>query len=265
MSKTREIKMGDATLRIMASAEGYRGAILRMGKLSDIFEDHDEQRLIATLRNEAGKLHPDYVGYDGAVARFLKFFPDGFADARYLRDERDYKLRSASQLNETCSLEHVEAGAFDVDGARRAFQTNMLSVYEAARIREVLLGPNGKAFVEAAARMAHGDVAPALTAMERAISPHGRASWPMVTYLPMLWRPEAHMFLKPEKTVDFAQRVGHPFAHEYDAALDAAVYAALQELADDVRSHRASLEPADGIDIQSFIWVVGSYSDAELP
>jgi hypothetical protein len=36
------------------------------------------------------------------------------------------------------------------------------------------------------------------------------------TYLPFLWRPEAHMFLKPEITTEFAARVGHRLADDYE-------------------------------------------------
>ena len=40
-----------------------------------------------------------------------------------------------------------------------------------------------------------------------------------MTYLPFLWYPEEHIFLKPTTTKDFAQRVGHRFAYDYDAGL----------------------------------------------
>ena len=52
--------------------------------------------------------------------------------------------------------------------------------------------------------------------MERALKHHESAKWTVVTYLPFLWRPETHMFLKPEVTKDFAARVGHRFASDYE-------------------------------------------------
>jgi hypothetical protein len=72
------------------------------------------------------------------------------------------------------------------------------------------------------------------------------------------------MFLKPEKTVDFAERVGHPFAHLYSAGLISEVYASLLDLAAETERQVTSLGPADRIDIQSFIWVVGAYEDSDL-
>jgi hypothetical protein len=87
----------------------------------------------------------------------------------------------------------------------------------------------------------------------------------MLTYLPFFWLPAEHMYLKPEKTVDFATRVGHPFAEEYEPDPSAAVYRSLLELASVTAARVASLHPTDRIDVQSFIWVVGDYGEAELP
>lgn len=84
-----------------------------------------------------------------------------------------------------------------------------------------------------------------------------------ITYLSFFWSPEGQMFLKPEATQDFANRVGHYFARAYDAALDFEVYLALLDLAQSTGSDIQKLEPRDRIDVQSFIWVVGSYTDAD--
>ena len=97
--------------------------------------------------------------------------------------------------------------------------------------------------------------------MGRALKPDDVAKWPAVTYLPYLWRPEEHMFLKPEVTKEFAVRVGHPFAHEYTSELTAETYRSLLDLARETGEEVADLEPRDSIDIQSFIWVVGKYPD----
>jgi hypothetical protein len=76
---------------------------------------------------------------------------------------------------------------------------------------------------------------------------YDNAKWPVATYLPFLWQPDRHMFLKPTVTKDFATRVGHRFASDYDSTLTINVV--------------QSLKPRDRIDIQSFIWVVGGYHD----
>ena len=81
------------------------------------------------------------------------------------------------------------------------------------------------------------------------------------TYLPFLWRPETHMFLKPEVTKDFALRVGHRFAADYEARLETTVYESLLDLVSRTAAELADLKPRDRIDVQSFIWVIGSYKE----
>lgn len=73
------------------------------------------------------------------------------------------------------------------------------------------------------------------------------------------------MFLKPEATRDFSERVGHRFAHEYQPAHEPVAYESLLDLADFTAAGISSLEPADRIDVQSFIWVVGKYLEADMP
>jgi hypothetical protein len=97
--------------------------------------------------------------------------------------------------------------------------------------------------------------------MESSLKPHDNAKWTVVTYLPFLWRPEEHMFLKPEVTKDFAARVGHRFASDYEFRLDVGVYDSLLDLASKTAHELADLQPRDRIDVQSFIWVVGDYKD----
>jgi hypothetical protein len=127
----------------------------------------------------------------------------------------------------------------------------------------ILVGETGRQFVCGAAKFTATDYHNGLAAMENATKPHGRLSWPMVTYLPNLWRPEQHMFLKPEKTKDFAIRTGHSFADDYDAALDVRVYESLLDLVAVTEHEIAALKPKDRIDVQGFIWVVGDYTDAQ--
>ena len=40
--------------------------------------------------------------------------------------------------------------------------------------------------------------------MAQALKPQDSDKWTVVSYLPYLWRPDMHMFLKPEATKDFA-------------------------------------------------------------
>jgi hypothetical protein len=264
VKKRIEENIGDCTIRILPTADGYRGAVICKGKATEPLDDSDPDRLYARLRNQAGTLHPNYFGMDGAVARFLSFFPGGFSDPLYVADERSYKLRSHETLKATLPLESaLDVTAEQAAEVRHAFVTNLLSPYELARASAVLRGATGKDYVRGAAMFALGNYGAGLAAMSKAVERQGRISWPIATYLPNLWTPTEHMFLKPVATCDFAQRIGHEFQHEYDPAMEPSVYLALLRLVADTEAGLAGLKPQDRIDVQSFIWVVGDYGEAE--
>jgi hypothetical protein len=133
MARSKEEQYGDALLRVMPVGDGFRGVVIRDHRQSDTLDDDDEQRLWARLRNEAGKLHPSYVGFDGAITRFTSFFPDGFLDPQYVAKERLYKLDARGKLLAAAPLDKVLAGAeFDIAALSRAFQTTL--IYTPARL-----------------------------------------------------------------------------------------------------------------------------------
>jgi hypothetical protein len=83
---------------------------------------------------------------------------------------------------------------------------------------------------------------------------------------PLLWQPDDHMYLKPEVTKDFAERIGHRLASDYEARLNIDVYDSLLDLVAKTAFELDNLKPQDRIDVQSFIWVVGNYKmDSEKP
>jgi hypothetical protein len=143
--------------------------------------------------------------------------------------------------------------------------TNLLSPFEKTRLQEVLRGQTADPFIQAAARFTLNPTTSALLDMERALKPYDAVKWPGATYLPFLWRPDAHMFLKLEVTKDLAARVGHRFASDYDPRLKLDVYHSLLDLASETEQELADLEPRDRIDVQSFIWVVGDYKEDTEP
>jgi hypothetical protein len=160
-------------------------------------------------------------------------------------------------------LEKAVTGRGYSEAIWSSYQTNLLSPFEKMRVRDALRSPAADDFIQAAARFALGEGKQALLAMEVALKPYNAAKWTVVTYLPFLWRPEEHMFLKPEATKDFAERVGHRFASDYEARLNIFVYESLLDLAASTSAELSDLKPQDRIDVQSFIWVVGNYPDNE--
>lgn len=265
MKIVSEEKVGGCTLRIAAIQGKYRGVVIRGAEVAASLDDDDATRLLSRLRNEAGTLHPNYVGMDGAIARFLHFFPEGFNDPLYLADERSYKEQSAERLRAVLPLgEAINASPSRAAEARVAFVTNLLSPFELARASAVLRGPTGASFVQGAARFTMGEYSGGLHLMAKAVEPHGRVSWPIVTYLPNLRDSGRHMFLKPNATKDFAERIGHRFQYDYEARLSACTYENLLTLVADTEAGLQQLNPRDRTDVQSFIWVVGDYGKKEL-
>jgi hypothetical protein len=228
-----------------------------------IFLQGDDQTEVwKLLCNEADKDNAKYFGFDGARNRFLHWFKGGFSSPALVKAERNYKWDAKVRLDAAAPLEKALTGSGYGPAILTVFQrTNLLSLFELVRMREVLQGPSADVFVRASARFTMGEMEDGLFEMQRALKPHELAKWTAVTYLPFLWRPDAHMFLKPEATKDFAQRVGHHFFHDYEPRLHLAVYESLLDLVVETEAEMGDLHPKDRIDVQSFIWVVGDYQD----
>jgi hypothetical protein len=82
-------------------------------------------------------------------------------------------------------------------------------------------------------------------------------TWPMVTVWGMIADPAHHIFYKPLTTQIAAEAYGFDLAYESRPSWP--VYAQLLAFAERVRRDTRDLKPRDMIDLQSFIWVLGSY------
>src|SRR5882724_162023 len=264
--KIREATVGDAVLRLFKENCVYKGAVI-VGKAVKVVEGSDPDDVWRRMHDEATKSSPKYFGFDGARNRFLHFFPNAFRSSGYAERERDYKVAAKSKLDSTAPVEESAAKSGFGEAILAVYRaTNLLSPFEKTRMQDVLRGPNADPFIQAAARFTLGEGKPALLDMERALKPHDNAKWTVVTYLPFLWQPDDHMYLKPEVTKEFASRVGHRLASDYEARLNIDVYDSLLDLVAKTASELADLKPQDRVDVQSFIWVVGNYKmDSEMP
>ncbi len=265
MERVREEKRGKLTLRIVTAKTGYSGVVVSDGKgRLALMHGDDPVELWRRLEQAAAKSSRDYVGFDGARARFLDFFYHGFKTPHYVKEERDYKLAAKRKLDTTVPLAQAANGSGGGAAVMKVYQTtNLLAPVEKAKLKDALLSPSGDAFVRAAAAFSLGGGKQALHEMDRIMRPLDCAKWTVVTYLPFLWRPEAHVFLKPTVTKDFAARVGHRFAHDYQPQLDYGVYESLVDLMRTTGDEIADLHPHDNIDIQSFVWVAGEYKEGD--
>jgi hypothetical protein len=267
MKTIREAVIGKTTLRLVEVGKRYAGVVLMNDEIISRIDGDDQDDVWQKLKAESSKSSPNYVGFDGAKNRFLKFFPGGFSSDYYVEMERDYKLEAKKFLDRHVPLESAVDGSGHGEIIKTVFnKTNLLSPFEKMRLKDALQSENGDQFIRGAARMASGEIKRGLTEMEKALKPHDAAKWTVVTYLPFLWRPTDHMFLKPEVTKDYSERVGHSFFNDYETKLNADVYESLLDLVEITEKKIEGLNPQDRIDVQSFIWTVGAYDDEnDLP
>lgn len=264
MKTIRETKVKHNTLRLLETKDGYAGIVIGQNGIKARHTGTDPEAIWQTLHGEVARSADNYVGHDGARNRFLTIFPHGFKGRGHATWERDFKVKARRLLEETVPLDAALQGSGFGKAILAVYQaTNLLSPFEMMRIKDALTAPEADAFIRGAARFATDDIERGLREMERALKPHDVAKWTAVTYLPFLWRPDAHMFLKPMVTREFAERVGHPFCDNYRPHLAPSVYASLLDLVAGARASVADLEPADNIDIQSYIWTVGAYGEQD--
>ena len=262
----RDGHAGPATLRLVQTAKGFAGLVIIGGERKSLIEGDDAEEVWRKVQAEAGRVNPHFVGYDGARKRFHRYFPDGFTSDFYLGHERTYKLEAKRKLDEAVPLDVAASGESDGIAVLRVYQaTNLLSPFEKTKLSAVLRGEDAGEFIRLAAAFAEGDEKSSLAHLKLLLRPYDSGKWTVITYLPFLWKPDEHVFLKPTMIRAFAERVGHPFAHVYRPDLDLEVYHSLQDLALTTRERIADLEPADMIDVQSFMWTAVEYEDGDKP
>ena len=202
---------------------------------------------------------------------FTKFFPRGFKDAKYIDWERSYKLRAHEEWQEVLNQRafrkmlkeghHQEIAATAV---RIESRTNLLFSFEKMALRDaVRSGEGAKRFAEGLYDVVHGrgglpprfdrwcDAVGSLPRKQTRVLTH-----PVVTVFPFIADPANHIFLKPNVTKDATRRYGFDFHYESKPSWE--VYSQLLKFADVINSEFNSKGPRDMIDIQSFIWVIGS-------
>jgi hypothetical protein len=266
METIRTEQRGKLTLRMLRDKVGYAGVVLSDKGRQALLRGTDKEDLWHRLEQAAAQSSKEYVGFEGARARFFRLYPQGFTTPRYWQDERDYKLKAKAKLDASVPLAQALCGKGLGELVLAVFRaTNLLAPFEMMRVQDLLRSTSADSFIHAAAQFACGAGAQALKEMAQLANPHEAAKWTVVTYLPYLWLPTTHMFLKPGVTKDFAERVGHSFVDRYTTTIDIAVYDSLLDLVATTEQEIADLKPQDRIDVQSFIWVVGAYTDADLP
>ena len=203
--------------------------------------------------------------------KFLRFFPRGFADEKYIDWERGYKWtaheRWAERLAPDAYRALLERGRYSEiteHAVRVESRTNLLFSFEKMALRDAVKSPVGaRRFAEGLYAFLYGagddedrfeqwceTVAQLPRRQTRVLT------WPLLTVFGFIALPERHIFLKPNVTRLAAREYGYEF--DYKSRPNWDTYASLLRFAETVRRDNRDLKPRDMIDLQSFIWVQGS-------
>ena len=225
------------------------------------------------------------VTFTDGEQRFKAIFPRGFQDPEYLGSgklgkeesgERNYKWKAHERYVETLGTGQGEqllaAGKLDELAERACMlvskDLNLLSPFENMAFRDGLSGDAAAAqrffralFEFISAGTPREDLfkplADALVLLPVEEGKARVATWPVLTILPFLARPDRFMFLKPEPTKECADRMR--FNLQYRSDLPWLTYHKLMEMSDNLLERLRPLGARDYIDVQSFIWVIAKY------
>lgn len=209
--------------------------------------------------------------------RFLRFFHKGFHDPKYIDWERGYKWAAHEQWNEALNrkifralLKQGEFAEIAARAVRLESKTNLLFSFEKMALRDGVKSAGGaQAFAEGLYEMLHG-AGKTERKFERwcetlAALPRRQTrvlTWTTATIFPFIAQPETHIFLKPNTTRNAAREYGFDFRYQSRPSWE--IYANLLEFAETIRRDQSDLRPRDMIDLQSFIWVIGSDEYAQM-
>jgi len=217
-------------------------------------------------------------GAERCRRKFLRFFPGGFRDEKYVEWERGYKWETHERWEEALGREEfrrlLRRGEFAEVAARavrveQRSRHSMIFSFEKMALRDAVKVPEGaRLFAEGLYDFLHGagGTERRFTRWVEAVAALPRRqtrvlTWPLVTVFGFIAQPDTHIFLKPNVTRAAAREYGFDFRYQSRPSWE--TYANLLEFAETVRRDQRDLRPRDMIDLQSFIWVQGSDEYAE--
>lgn len=231
------------------------------------------------MNSDAKQIQPDKssTGAKNCRRKFLRFFPKGFQDPKYIDWERGYKWAAHVLWNEALNKNAFRAllkkGAFNEIAAlavRIESKTNLLFSFEKMALRDGVKSEAGaQIFAKGLFDFLH-NAGKSERKFERwcdalAGLPREQTrvlTWTTATVFPFIAQPDAHIFLKPTATRRAAREYGFDF--QYNSRPSWKIYVNLLEFAETIRRDQSDLQPRDMIDLQSFIWVIGSDEYANM-
>lgn len=206
-----------------------------------------------------------------ALRKFLRYFPKGFHDQKYIDWERGYKWDAHLEWKKTLGKEQLQQLLEEEnyhEAALRAIriesQTNLLFSFEKMALRDAVKPDHGaKLFAEGLFDLVYGsgDTRARFLRFVEMVSKLPRKqtrvlTWPLVTVFGFIADPKKFIFLKPRVTQRAAEKYGFDFHYSSKPNWD--TYFSLLSFAQQVKKDFPTLKPRDYIDLQGFIWVQGS-------
>ncbi len=228
---------------------------------------------LAVRKDAISPQHPVAVSRGALAARrkFLRFFPGGFYDQKYIDWERGYKWAAHQAWEHTQNQEeyrrllrgHEFKEIADLAVAIEG-RTHLLYSFEKMSLRDAVRTlPAARAFSSGLYDFLYHPGAPdakferwcnVIDSLPRKQS--RVLTWPIITIFGFVALPRQHIYLKPKVTR--AAALAYRFDFEYHSRPTWRTYASLLDFAHTIRQDLVDLRPRDMIDIQSFIWVLGS-------
>lgn len=205
------------------------------------------------------------------LKKFLYYFRKGYADAKYISWERDYKEAAhkqfQAQLNKRLFKDLLANGEYKAIAdiaVRIESRTNLLFSFEKMALRDALKPPHAaEAFAKGLFDYVYGDKSlqqrfeKFVAVVENLPRKQTRVlTWPLVTVFGFIANPKEHIFLKPTVTKIAARKYEYDFNYVSKPNWD--TYESLLQFAKLIKEDTKSYRPKDYIDLQSFIWVLGS-------
>ncbi len=203
--------------------------------------------------------------------KFLHYFKKGYSDSTYISWERQYKLDAhfafQQVLNNTEYERLLLARKYNdiaLAAVRIESKTNLLFSFEKMALRDAVKPAIGaKAFAEGLYDYVYGSesLEKRFDNFSQVIASLPRKqtrvhTWPLQTVFGFIANPLEHIFLKPRVTQIAAKKYHFDFL--YRSKPNWETYKSLLDFAEQVRRDTNDLRPQDYIDLQSFIWVMGS-------
>lgn len=203
--------------------------------------------------------------------KFLRYFKKGFPDSKYNDWERGYKWKAHeawnSQLNKkeySRLLQEEKYSEIANIAVKIETKTNLLFSFEKMALRDAIKSKAGaKAFAEGLFNHLYGkgSMKGRFEAFTRVLATLPRKqtrvlTWPLHTVFGFIADPENHIFMKPKVTKAAAEKYGYEL--EYASGPNWHTYQNLLGFAEQIRKDIHDLHPKDMMDLQSFIWVMGS-------